>query len=148
MPRPLLIVNQSDYLIQIFDINSHSDWQTVQIQISWLLQKPTDLDLHCLQRQGMSRFSRTKVKLLLFEITLEIIWIGKAKTTIYTQNIKEVFYLTKVYHKISQVHSTTCWFFWKNCWMGGKQCRPWSDAAFCGIWSGTTLFAQVLLSQY
>ena len=24
----------------------------MQIQISWLLQKPTDLDLHCLQRQG------------------------------------------------------------------------------------------------
>ena len=23
----------------------------MQIQISWLLQKPTDLDLHCLQRQ-------------------------------------------------------------------------------------------------
>ena len=23
-------------------------WQTVQIQISWLLKKPTDLDLHCL----------------------------------------------------------------------------------------------------
>ena len=24
-------------------------------------QKPTDLDLHCLQRQGISRFSRTRV---------------------------------------------------------------------------------------
>ena len=24
----------------------------MHIQISWLLQKPTDLDLHCLQRQG------------------------------------------------------------------------------------------------
>ena len=24
------------------------------------LQKPTDLDLHCLQRQGLSRFSRTR----------------------------------------------------------------------------------------
>ena len=24
----------------------------MQIQISWLLQKPTDLDLHCLQKQG------------------------------------------------------------------------------------------------
>ena len=24
----------------------------MQIQISWLLQKPTDLGLHCLQRQG------------------------------------------------------------------------------------------------
>ena len=48
MPHPLLIFNQSDYLIQIIDINSHTDWQTVQIQISWLLQKPTDLVQHCL----------------------------------------------------------------------------------------------------
>ena len=35
----------------------------MQIQISWLLQKPTDLDLHCLQRQSISGFSRTRVKL-------------------------------------------------------------------------------------
>ena len=34
----------------------------MQIQISWLLKKPTDLDLHCLQRQGISGFSRTRVK--------------------------------------------------------------------------------------
>ena len=34
----------------------------MQIQISWLLQKPTHLGLHCLQRQGISGFSRTKVK--------------------------------------------------------------------------------------
>ena len=61
MPRPYQIFSQSDYLIQIVDINSHSDWQTVQIQISWLLQKPTDLDLHCLQRQGISGLSRTRV---------------------------------------------------------------------------------------
>ena len=26
------------------------------------LKKPTDLDLHCLQRQGKSGFSRTRVK--------------------------------------------------------------------------------------
>ena len=51
MPHPFQIFSQSDYLIQIVDKNSHSDWQTVQIQISWLLQKPTDLDLHCLQKQ-------------------------------------------------------------------------------------------------
>ena len=36
----------------------------MQIQISWLLQKPTDLDLHCLQRQGISGFSRTRVNRL------------------------------------------------------------------------------------
>ena len=37
----------------------------MQIQISWLLQKHTDLDLHCLQRQSTSGFSRTGVNLLL-----------------------------------------------------------------------------------
>ena len=62
MPCPLLIVSQSDSLIQIVDINSHTEWQTVQIQISWLLQKTTDLDLHCLQRQGISGFSEIKIK--------------------------------------------------------------------------------------
>ena len=62
MPRPFLIGSQSDYLIQIVDINSQTEWQTVQIQISWLLKKPTDLDLHCLQRQSISRLSRTRVK--------------------------------------------------------------------------------------
>ena len=34
----------------------------MQIQISWLLQKPNDLDLHCLLRQGISGFSKTRVK--------------------------------------------------------------------------------------
>ena len=29
-----------------------------------------------------------------------------------------------------------------------KQCRPWSDAAFCGIWSGSTVFAHACMSQY
>ena len=54
MPHPLLIFSQSDYLIQVVDINSHTECQAVQIQISWRLKKPTDLDLHCLKRQGIS----------------------------------------------------------------------------------------------
>ena len=62
IPCPLLIFCQSDYLLQIVDINSHHLWQTVQIQIIWVLKKPTGLDLHCLQRQGISGFSRTRVK--------------------------------------------------------------------------------------
>ena len=60
LPSPVLIVSQSDYLIQIVDINSHMEWLTVKIQICWLLQKPTDLDLY-LQRQGISRSSRTRL---------------------------------------------------------------------------------------
>ena len=53
MPHPLLIFSQLVYLIRVIDTNSNTEWQTGQIQIS-LLQKPTDLDLHCLQRQGNS----------------------------------------------------------------------------------------------
>ena len=30
-------------------------------QLAWLLKKPTDLDLHCLERQDISGFSRTRV---------------------------------------------------------------------------------------
>ena len=37
-----------------------------------------------------------------------------------------------------------CWY----CFMYGKQCRPWSDAAYCCIWSGSALFANACLSQY
>ena len=64
MPCPLLIFSQSDYLIQVVDINSNTEWQTEQVQISWLLKKPTDLDLHCWQRQGISGFSRLRIKIL------------------------------------------------------------------------------------
>ena len=62
MPRPLMILSQSGYLIHVVDINSDTKCQTVQIQIDWLHQKLTDLDQHCLQRQGISRLSRTRVK--------------------------------------------------------------------------------------
>ena len=34
MPRPFQIFSQSDYLIQIVDINSHTELQTIQIQYS------------------------------------------------------------------------------------------------------------------
>ena len=83
MPRSLLIFSQSDYLIQVVDTNSNTEWQTVQIQISWLLQKPTDLDLQCLQRQGISEFSNTKVKPVLISQKLTLIprWSSKQYNT-------------------------------------------------------------------
>ena len=90
LPHPLLIFSQSDYLIQIADINSHTEWQTVQIHISWLLQKPNDVDLHCLQMQGISRLSKIRVNkeqywdcyiLLTFQVLLTrttIVWTKKS----------------------------------------------------------------------
>ena len=38
MSPQLLIFTQSDYLIQVVDTNSNTEWQTVQIQINWLLK--------------------------------------------------------------------------------------------------------------
>ena len=58
MPRPFLIFSLSDYLIHVVDTNSNTEWQAVQIQISWLIQKPTDLDLHCLQGQDIIRIQQ------------------------------------------------------------------------------------------
>ena len=76
MPRPPLIVSQSDYLIQVLATNSHTEWQTMQIQISWL-KKPTDLDLHSLQRQSISRISRTR-----FTLSIQT---NKPEQTVLTQ---------------------------------------------------------------
>ena len=53
----------------LFDRNSHIEWQTVQIQISWLLSKPTDLDFHRLLRQGMSCSAREGLSKCLFSYT-------------------------------------------------------------------------------
>ena len=39
-------------------LSLRSEKKTVQIQIGWLLQKQTDLDLNCLLRQGMSCSAR------------------------------------------------------------------------------------------
>ena len=39
-------------------------------------------------------------------------------------------------HQYSWKHTSV---FRQTC--QSKQCRPWSDATFCGIWSGSTLFA-------
>ena len=41
------------------------------------------------------------------------------------------------------VFINTCTMFYRNSCIWCKQCRPWSDAVFCGVWSGSTLFANV-----
>ena len=47
----------------------------MQIQ-SWLLQKPTDLHLRCLQMQDISRFSRTRVNLKYCEYPVCVTFIS------------------------------------------------------------------------
>ena len=107
MPWPLLFLSWSDYLMYIVDTNSHTKWQTVQIQISWLLQKPTDLDLHCLQRQGISGFSRTRANISI-DVFISMGWISYIKVSWkslqnQTKNtcLWEIFH---IYHKYSDKH--------------------------------------------
>ena len=60
MPPTLPVSRQSDYLIRIVYINSHTKYETGQIQIIWLLKEPTDLALPYLQKKGISEFSKTR----------------------------------------------------------------------------------------
>ena len=39
--------------------------------------------------------------------------------------------------------STNPFYYPKDCSVSDQQCRPWSDAAFCSVWFGSTLFLQV-----
>ena len=39
-------------------------------------KKPTDLDLHCLQRQGISGFSRTRVNSVVISNSSFLFWNG------------------------------------------------------------------------
>ena len=64
---------QSDSLIHIVSINLDIEWQTVQIQISWLLKKPTDLDLHYLQSQGISAGQGLKKVCSQRKLSLELV---------------------------------------------------------------------------
>ena len=44
--------------------------------------------------------------------------------------------------------STSTFWYVLKCWENNKPCRPWSDAAFCGIRFVSTLSAQAYLSEY
>ena len=46
----------------------------MQIQIICFLKKPTDLDLHCLQRQRTSGVSRTRVNIFLIAPQKHMLW--------------------------------------------------------------------------
>ena len=107
MQRPFLTFSQSDYLIQIVDINSHTYWQTIQIQISWFLKKPTDLDLHCSQRQGISRLSRNWVKHMgkFNRRQISTIWV-KYQNLLSGKNKKKYF---KMSAEIFNQHANQVW---------------------------------------
>ena len=84
-------------------------------------------------------------------LSIQIFWVNKVYKLLTLE------YKTWNWDTLSTYH--TCPKIWNNlfyylsmclkyCCMYGKQCRPWSYAAFCGIWSGSTVFENACLSQY
>ena len=61
MPQQFLIVSQSTLLIQINKLNDKHGRS----------RSTADLDLHCLKRQGISGFSRARVKMLFPSLTFD-----------------------------------------------------------------------------
>ena len=116
----------------------------MQIQISWLLQKPTDLDLHCLQRQGISGFSRSRVKPS-FSKTGSL---GSAQVAAWNSaydssalRCREPFIVTisSSPYDFSNVERDIKYQPIK--WDISEQCRHRSDASECGVWSMSSLLA-------
>ena len=58
MPHPLLIFCQSDYLVQIVDTKSYLMTNSADPD-----HLTSDLDIHCLQKQGICESSRTRVNI-------------------------------------------------------------------------------------
>ena len=147
MPCPFPIFSQSDYLIQVVDINSNAEWQTVQIQISWLLQKPTDLDLHCLQRQGISGFSRTRVKANIhtsFELLCTKNSLRSDNGKIYPEYLET----STLYHTCSKIWTSTVYYSMLCLKIARWVANSVDPDKTCGVPSGSTMFAQAGLSEY
>ena len=72
----------------------------MQIKINWLLQKPTDLDLHCFQRQGISGFSRTRVNCYLWATSKGddklMIFFSKQTYSCFLGKIRKIFQMLYV----------------------------------------------------
>ena len=61
------------------------------------------------------------------------------------------YWYTLTYHTSPKVWTSPFYYLLicpKPAGLSGKQCRPWSDAAFCGVWSGSLPFEYAYLSQY
>ena len=87
-------------------------------------------------------------KLLVFTVNMQTFFLFTCTRLVLTQfNPSGVFYHTSLDQSIYSVRGVWSVFiitmyYWNACILC-NQCRTWSDAAFCGVWSGSTLFAKV-----
>ena len=74
----------------------------MQIQISWLRKKPTDLDLHCSKRQGVSGFSTTRLNKFVADNILKLLLLffkNKARHFMQDDSEKSEILFSYLVHK-------------------------------------------------
>ena len=95
----------------------------------------------CAEKTKQNKYCKMYADGLLFDV-----WNSGMRTDSYVQFLSV---------KVWCLNALTClsWHFnslhvdvSKHCWMSGKQCRPWSDAAHNSMWSGATVCSG--LSKY
>ena len=100
-------------------------------------QKPTDLDLHCLQRQGISGFSRKMVNsgILLY---MYFLFFPRKQTCFVLSCFKNSPNWNGIHKLYEGIYHNNPKYWGRQM---SKQYRPWADALECGIWSRSTSFA-------
>ena len=103
-----------------------------------------------LSRKATHIFSAKNIRLLYIESTKTVNEMTLNKlvklTTLWTTGPWTLYPLTILILVFEEVHLTAVEMS-INCLMNNKQCWPWSDAMFCGIWSWTSQFAETYLSE-
>ena len=100
----------------------------MQIQISWLLQKPTDLDLHCLLRQGMSCSAREGLNLSGDYGGVRVCCVCRGSTHVLISSASSVL-STFPLVSISLFLTTSCVTFLPFCQLGCKM----TDEGWCVV---------------
>ena len=97
---------------------------------------------------SLSRFSENEAeRQWILYISTNHLSLNVRQYTVITLSIGTPYLLTILHLKFESSFNYLLMYL-NYCCMYGKQCRPWSDAPFFSIWSGSTLFAKVDMSQY
>ena len=91
----------------------------MQVQISWLLQKPTDLDLHCLQMQGICGLSRIRlnaiyqffIKLFLDNEMFIFEGYGAFNNRICKTYQSASIFSVRILYRSDHGHTSWCWLY-------------------------------------
>ena len=80
-------------------------------------------------------------------VTIGLLWFHTLKTNFNPLIPNGLFYLYLWVRPclMERVSALASFFmiYYGNSYISCKQCRPWSDAAFCGVWSGSSLFVSI-----